>query len=297
MTWLLGIDAGGSNCRARLTDAAGNDIGQGRAGAANAAIGIDALRVVLADAIGQATASIPRDQRRDVRIGMGIAGITRPGIRDALAASDFGFGPVVLATDAQIAHLGAHGGGDGAILILGTGSAALLRIDGQESTIGGYGFPASDEGGGAALGLAAVRHALRTLDGRVPRTSFSEAVTARFDHDPARAVAWLARATPRDYAALAPLILDHANADDPTARAIVEDAARDIERVVDTMFARGVGRCTLVGGLAPHLQPWLRDDIVARLSPPLGDPLDGALLLAKKGAGSSSENCRFTDAR
>lgn len=297
MTWFLGIDAGGSNCRARLTDAGGNVIGTGRAGAANAAIGIDALRNVLTDTIEQAVVAIPEDRRRDVRIGMGIAGITRPGIREALTATDFGLGPVVFATDAQIAHLGAHGGGDGAILILGTGSAALLRIDGRESAIGGYGFPASDEGGGAALGLAAVRHALRTLDGRAPQSDFGAAVTARFDHDPTQAVAWLARATPRDYAALAPLILDHANAGDPTARAIVADAAGEVERFIDTIFARGVRRCTLVGGLAPHLRPWLRAPVAARLSLPFGDPLDGALRMAQKGSGGSSQNCEIAGLR
>ena len=280
MTFFLGIDAGGSNCRARLVDAAGREIGSGRAGAANAGIGIDALRAVLSEVIGQATAILSPMERAGVRVGMGIAGIRRPGIRAALEATDFGVRSVALASDAQIAHLGAHGGGDGAILILGTGSAALLRIAGQEVALGGYGFPVSDEGSGAALGLSAVRHALRALDGRTQWTPLADAISARFDHDTLRAVAWMAGASPRDYGALAPIVMDHADADDPIARSIVEDAAGHVERFIETIVARGVARCTLVGGLAARLYPWLRVRTVAHICPPLGDPLDGAIRLA-----------------
>lgn len=282
MTHYLGLDAGGSNCRARLIDARGAVLGEGRSGPANARIGIEALYATLMDTIGQAVAAagLPPPERRAIRAGMGIAGISRLGIRDALAALDFGVASVAFATDAQIANLGAHGGDDGAILIIGTGSAAKLRIGGEDFTIGGYGFPISDEGSAAALGLSAMRHALRALDGRTERTPLSAAVTERFGHDTTQAIAWMDRATPRDYGLLAPLVMDYAEADDPIARSIVEHAAGHIERFIETIFERGVTRCTLVGGLAPRISPWLRARTVARLSEPMGDPLHGALILA-----------------
>lgn len=282
MTHYLGLDAGGSNCRARLIDSHGAVLGEGRSGPANARIGIDALYATLMDTIGQAVAAagLSPPERAAIRAGMGIAGISRLGIRDALAALDFGVASVAFATDAQIANLGAHGGGDGAILIIGTGSAAKLRIGGEDFTIGGYGFPISDEGSAAALGLSAMRHALRALDGRTARTPLSAAVTERFGHDTTQAIAWMDRATPRDYGLLAPLVMDYAEADDPIARSIVEHAAGHIERFIEMIFERGVTRCTLVGGLAPRISPWLRARTVARLSEPMGDALDGALTLA-----------------
>ncbi|GGE72182.1 BadF/BadG/BcrA/BcrD ATPase family protein [Sphingomonas prati] len=282
MTYYIGIDAGGSNCRARLVDADGRVIGQGRAGAANAGIGIEALYATLMATAGQAIdeAGLSEVERATIRAGMGIAGITRMGMRAALEARDFGFASVAFATDAQIANLGAHGGQDGAILIIGTGSAAKLRIDGEDFTIGGYGFPISDEGSAAALGLSAMRHALRALDGRTRKTPLSAAVTEQFEHDTARAIAWMDQATPRDYGMFAPLVMDYAEANDPIARSIVEQAASHIERFIETIFERGVARCTLVGGLAPRMSPWLRARTVARLSAPLGDTLDGALRLA-----------------
>lgn len=282
MTYFLGIDAGGSNCRARLVDAKGQLLGRGQAGPANARIGIDALYRTLVDTADQAIAEagLSSEARAAIRAGMGIAGLTRLGIREALEALDFGFASVAFATDAQIANLGAHGGGDGAILIIGTGSAAKLRIDGQDHTIGGYGFPISDEGSAAALGLSAMRHALRALDGRTAKTPLSAAVTERFDHDTVRAIAWMDQATPRDYGTFAPLVMNYAEANDPIARSIVEHAVSHIERFIETIFERGVTRCVLVGGLAPRISPWLRARTVERLSSPLGDPLDGALRLA-----------------
>ena len=88
------------------------------------------------------------------------------------------------------------------------------------------------------------------------------------------------RATPADYAALAPIVIQHAQADDPIARSIVEDAAGHVERFIETIFERGAPACALLGGLAPHLRPWLRARTVAQLSEPQGDALDGALFLA-----------------
>jgi len=282
MTYFLGIDAGGSHCRARLVDASGRVIGTGQAGPANARIGIEPLYRTLLQSADQAVAAagLSPDQRATIRAGMGIAGLSRHGMREALAERDFGFAAVDFATDAQVAHLGAHAGGDGAILIIGTGSAAKLRIDGEESTIGGYGFPIAGEGSAAALGLSAMRHALRALDGRTRRTPLSAAVAEWFDHDTAKAIAWMDRATPRDYGVFAPLVMDYAEADDVIARSIVEDAAAHIERFIETIFARGVTRCTLVGGLAPRMSRWLRARTVERLSSPIGDALDGALRLA-----------------
>lgn len=282
MAYYLGIDAGGSNCRARLIGADGRVIGTGSGGTANARIGLDplyaTLRAVSEQAIAQA--GLAADQVATIRAGIGIAGISRPGVRDALRDFAFPFACVAYETDAFIANLGAHGGADGAILILGTGSIAQVRAEGHDFTIGGYGFPISDEGSGAALGLSAMRHALRALDGRSQATPLSRAVTARFNHDTAQAIAWMDGASPKDYGSFSPLVMDYAEAGDVIALSIVEDAVQHVERFIETIFARGATRCTLMGGLAPRLTPWLRARTVDRISPALGDALDGALYLA-----------------
>ena len=278
----LGIDAGGTHCRARLISSDGRIIGSGEAGPANTRIGMDRLRSTLIDVTQQAAeqAGLSLADLAQTSAGLGVAGISRPGAREQLDALDLPFAKAVFESDAAIANIGAHAGRDGAILIVGTGSAAYIQVAGAAFMIGGYGFPISDEGSGAALGLSAMRHALRALDGRTKPTPLSSAVTGRFDHTTSRIIAWMDEATPRDYAAFAPLVLDCAEANDEIAVSIVEDAVLHVERFIETIFRRGAPRLALVGGLAHRYTPWLRGRTAARLSSPAGDALDGALHLA-----------------
>ncbi len=292
MRYLLGIDAGGTHSRARLTNLEGAVLGEARAGPANARIGLESLHAVLTSVSGSAVAAagLGESDLPLIRAGMGIAGVSRPGMLRAASQLAFPFGAVHLESDAAIANLGAHLGEDGATLVLGTGSVAYIKIGDSSITMGGYGFPISDEGSGAALGLSAMRHALRALDGRTKPTPLSAAVTARFDHDTGRAIEWMDQATPRDYAEFAPMIMDYAEKNDEIARSIVEDAVRHVERFIETIFEQGAPRCALAGGLSRRLRPWLRERTAAKLSEAKGDALDGALILARKASSDQASS-------
>ena len=56
----------------------------------------------------------------------------------------------------------------GAILIAGTGSAGLIYREGRLRTCSGRGFPISDLGSGAWLGLRAIQQSLLCHDGILP---------------------------------------------------------------------------------------------------------------------------------
>jgi len=284
MRYFLGVDAGGSHSRARLADPEGAVLGEARAGPANARIGLESLHAVLTSVSGSAVAAagLGESDLPLIHAGMGIAGVSRPGMLRAVAQLACPFGAVQFESDAAIANLGAHLGEDGATLVLGTGSVAYIKIGDSSITMGGYGFPISDEGSGAALGLSAMRHALRALDGRTKPTPLSAAVTAKFDHDTGRAIEWMDRATPRDYAEFAPMIMNYAEKNDEIARSIVEDAVRHVERFIETIFDRGAPRCALAGVLPRRLRPRLRERTAARVREAKGDALDGALILARQ---------------
>ena len=282
MNYYLGIDSGGTATKARLTDANGKILSEAKGGAANARIGLEALHGQLMEVCTSAIseAGIKDDAFRSIRCGMGIAGINRMGMKAHLQALPFPFANVQFSSDAMVANLGAHLGGDGAILILGTGSVGLVKRGEDSSSIGGYGFPISDEGSGAALGLSAIRHALRALDGRTKPTPLSQAVTKQFEHAIPRVIKWMDGAAPGDYASFAPLVMDYADNGDEIALSIVRDAALHVERFIETIIARGAPRCVLMGGVSERMKPWLRQRVVAQIDDPLGDALDGALILA-----------------
>jgi glucosamine kinase len=178
--------------------------------------------------------------------------------------------------------LGAHGGRDGGIVILGTGSVGFAHVKGRELRIGGYGFPISDEGSGADFGLRAVKLALRAHDGRASPTPFLLEVMRLLGPDAFTLVAWAEHATATEYASLAPVALSFAESGDPSAKEIVAEGARHVDVLIRSLTQFGAPRISLLGGLAARLVQWLSPAVERVLSPPEGDALAGALLLARE---------------
>lgn len=278
----LGVDGGGTGCRARVETAEGEVLGQGLAGPATTRLGIEqawaSVRTAMEAAIAEA--ELRPEDIAGIAAGVGLAGVGRKGALEALRALPHPFASIVFISDGLAACLGAHGGRDGAIVIAGTGSIGIGRVAGRDLRVGGYGFPISDEGSGADLGLQAVRLALRARDGRIEPTALLREVMARFKDDPAEAVAWMDRATATDYAAFAPLVMRHADQGDAAGRRIVQDAAGQIDALVRALFDQGAPRVALLGGLSSAIEPWLSPDVRRRLKPAEGDAVSGAIIAA-----------------
>lgn len=283
MDLYLGIDAGGTHTRARLVDAGGRAIGSGESGPANTRIGLPEALQAVRDAYMRALdeAGLGEEHLSSIRAGLGIAGLNRRGVLPGLQEHDFPFRSIAFASDAAIANLGAHGGGDGAIVIVGTGSIGFGRVGEEVFTIGGYGFPISDEGSGADLGMRAIRHSLWARDGRIPHSPMTEQVIEHFQGSAGEIVDWASKATPTDYAAFAPMVMDHAVQGDPVAEPIVQRAALRLDRLIRVLLDRGAPHCCLMGGVAARMRDWLAASIRERLREPMGDGLDGAILLAR----------------
>ena len=183
------------------------------------------------------------------------------------------------ANDALAGCLGAHGGGDGALVIAGTGSAAIARVGGRETVIGGRGFLLGDDGSTARVGAEAIRAALRAHDGVGPASSLTEEVMRRFG-DPLTATQWALTAKPAGYGAFMPLVFERAAAGDAVALTIVAAAARAIDALIAATRALGATRVVLVGGMNPAITPYLVEASRAVLRDPLYDDADGAILIA-----------------
>jgi glucosamine kinase len=259
-------------------------LGGGISGPATTRIGVEkAWRSIMeASEAAAAQAGLQREDFSRLHAGIGLAGLGRRGAEAALKRIAHPFASVNFISDGMAACLGAHSGADGAIVIAGTGSVGVGLIDGREIRLAGYGFPISDEGSGADIGLQVVRLALRAADRRGDRSPLLSEVLGAFDHDPYQAVAWSEEARATDYAALAPLVLRHANQGDPIGRRIVERAADAIGDLLDLFLARGIDRLSLLGGLSEAIAPWLTPDLRSRLKRPDADAVSGAWLLARR---------------
>jgi glucosamine kinase len=282
----LGIDGGGTRCRARLADAAGNVLGEGEAGPANIRQGLEECFRAVRDATGQcvAQAGLPGDP--PIVACLALAGASEPA--EAAAArgySGHGFRRMLVTTDAHAACVGAHRGEDGGVIVVGTGSIGWAIVGGRQHRVGGWALPVSDEGSGAWLGCEALRRTLWAHDGRAAWTPLLRAISEQLGSDPSAIVRWTGSARPRDFAALAPLVVEHAHRSDAEARALMRLAARHVDALAARLAAHGASRLALAGGLARSLEPWLSSKTRKSLVAPAGDALDGALRLARAAAG------------
>lgn len=282
-TLFLGVDGGGTRCRARLETADGRVLGQGVSGPASMRFGIQAASASILGAAREALAHAGMDESALGRIyaGIGLAGTGQIGARQALQAWQHPFAKAWFEGDGYLAWLGAFGGDEGGIVVCGTGSIGVT-YRGKTIRVGGYGFPVSDEGSGAHIGLNAIRYSLRTLDGRAQPTAFAQEILERFNSDPAVVVRWSETANATDYAAFAAIVIKHSNAGEPAASNLLRDAAVHIAGLAEAVLARGAPRVALVGGLVEFIRPWIPPATAARLTDPQADAMAGGILLAKR---------------
>ncbi len=127
------------------------------------------------------------------------------------------------------------------------------------------------------------------LSGLQPASALTDDILAEFGGDPVAMMNWAREAKPGDFGAFAPRVFEHAAALDPVAREIALKAARAIGALTRGVVALGAERVALVGGVGEALRPYFEPDIGARLSPPLYDPTDGAILFVGGAVASQRE--------
>ena len=279
---ILGVDGGGTQCRARLARRSGAVLGEGKSGPANLRLGLlDAVAAVL-DAAGQCltAAGLPPAALGDTVACLALAGASEPIELAAARRHALPFRQTIVTTDAEAACVGAHDGRDGAIIVVGTGSIGWCVAEGRRYRVGGWGLPVSDEGSGGWLGLEAIRRVLWAHDRRIDWSPMLSEIIGRFDGDPHAIVRWAATARPAEYAAFAPLVFEHAKRGDAVASDLIGHAAGHIDKLAAQLVAAGAERIALVGGLAAAIEPHLAAGTRRPLVPPQGDPLTGALRIA-----------------
>jgi len=282
--YIIGVDGGGSGTRVRLARPDGTELARANGAASSLAHGIEAAWAAIEASVAQAFASaaIARPRHDQLAIGLGLAGASTRHRCPLFLERNPGYAAIVLDTDAYTTLLGAHGGRPGAVVALGTGSVgAVLQADGQRREVGGWAFPAGDEGGAAWMGLLAMNHAQQTLDGRAAPGALSRAVIAACGGGDDALRDWIATAGQSAYATLAALVLEHGAAD-PAAGVILYDAGLQVAQIAHALDPAGQLPLALCGGLAAPLARYLPHSLRERLSAPTADSAAGALELIRR---------------
>jgi N-acetylglucosamine kinase-like BadF-type ATPase len=240
---LLGVDGGGSATTAWLADREGTVLGRGQGGPSSLkAVGPQKAQESLAAAISAAFCDASRTPRPVEVACLGLAGFDRPDDQRLLTEWSDRLGwarKLLLVNDGALILAAGTPEGWGLGVIAGTGSIAVGRTpDGRTVRAGGWGHLIGDEGSAYAVSLAALRWVARRADGRDGHETRdplsdrlrdtlgirnpSELVTTIYSPEFDRA----------RIAALAPLVVECAQADRLVAERILLPAARDLADMV-----------------------------------------------------------------
>lgn len=283
MNFVLGIDGGGTSCRAALATGDGAVIGRAKSGAANIRTDLTGARTHIVEAARQAFIAAGQDPDLIPQTPaiLGLAGANVGTYRQQLEAI-LPFSISRVETDAEIALEGAVGSGDGAMAILGTGTAYMARKGGTSRAIGGWGFQVGDQGSGARIGRDLLEQTLLAHDGVRPGSPLTDSMMATFRNNPEDVVEFTTNAKPGDFGGFAPKVFEHAEKGDAVANWIVDKAVGDVEASLGALDLSHDTPLCLLGGLAPLYAPRLSQRYQALLKAPLDDALGGAVQMAAR---------------
>ncbi len=305
---VAGIDGGATRTRAVIAAADGTILGSGAGGPSNYDnVGTDVAAASIREAVHAARAQARLGNEPLASMFLGMAGVVSATDRatiirmvtDAQLAAP---GVVTVDHDIRIAHAGGLGGGEGIVLIAGTGSSSYGRTrDGRHHRTG-WGFLLDDRGSGYFLGLQAMIATVMEADGRGGPTSLSGTVRSLFgisDIDDILRAVYHAGVPVAQIASLAPAVIVAGESGDAVAINILATGARELARMVETV-ARALGftgrpfPVTMVGGLVdrPGFYRRLVVDALHDLLPggtivePALPPVAGAVILALAATGT-----------
>jgi N-acetylglucosamine kinase-like BadF-type ATPase len=305
-THFLGIDGGGTKTAAVLLDDEAEEIARAVSGPSNYhSAGLGVAEASLRDAIHRVLSAAGMKTDDVAAIGLGLAGVARPGDADvarAMLSRVARFPRAVITHDAETALVGGVGRRHGVVLIVGTGAIAYgVNGQGEARRADGWGYVIGDEGSGLWIGQEGLRAIARACDGRGPATVLKDTLLSHLGLADVNDLVTLVYAD--DFgvpalAGLAPLVSQAARAGDGAAQAILREAGGRLSEAVGAVV-RGLSmtdeafEVVLMGGVL-QARDTVRETVVAALGPiapraeviePRYDAAIGAALLAKEGGG------------
>jgi N-acetylglucosamine kinase-like BadF-type ATPase len=177
-------------------------------------------------------------------------------------------------------------------LISGAGSVCLGRApDGRTLRVGGWGPLLGDEGSGYQMALSALRLSTQTADERNNASALLKTVLHHWSLPNALALirhVYAPGMTGAEIANLAPAVIELAESGDATAKALVDESARELASQVDTVIRRlalknpplALSGNLLRGNLRQPVQAAIKSTIATITY--VADPCLGAVTLARR---------------
>ena len=278
---IIGVDGGGTGCRAAIGTVADGMIARAQGGRAN--LTSDPVttfeNIIATVALAAKNAGISTSALKNAVAHIGVAGVvTAQDIQRMRLGMPYK--TTTVTDDRPTALIGALGGQYGHLLSVGTGTIAAVNAAHGMAFVGSWGFQVSDHGSGAWLGRAALEQVLLCHDRMAQHTDLTRDIFATFNNDPRAIVSLCATAKPGDYAALAPVIVAQAKTGDLWGQRIMHAGAQHLTNMLGALDFRVGQPLCLTGGIGPHYAPYLPARYLDGYQDARGSALDGAFELA-----------------
>lgn len=256
MSYVLGIDGGGSKTVCILMDDTHQVLGRGQAGASNyQSIGQEAALKSLESAIYAASNEALKltNNIKIAAVCLGLAGVGRAKdieIVESLFKNlqnskylplkwDLHPSNIVICNDALIALVGGVGHSVGIVVAVGTGSIVFGRnSQGKTKRVGGWGYILGDEGSAYQIAVRGMQAALKAYDGRQRNTRLIEDFKQHLglvSIEDLIEVIYRRSWGVKQIAALAPIVDLAAVSGDEVANNIINDAVRELVKATSTV--------------------------------------------------------------
>lgn len=267
----LGIDAGGTRTRWALAAGGGEIVAEGHVRGLTALQMVDARRENVAGTLALLAKDVLALAKPD-RVHAGFTGFGEGigNLADLVAAPlGLSVSAVALGSDIETAYRDLFAPGEGYVVYAGTGSvAAFIDAAGVLHRAGGRGVTLDDGGGGFWIAREALRHVWRAEDERPGSWHDSPMAKALFERiggaDWSFTRRYVYGGDRGDIGRLALAVAESADRD-PAARAILEQAGRELARLGGAMIGRYGPRPVTLSGRAATLHPLIADTMRAAL--------------------------------
>ena len=283
MNYLIGVDGGGTGCRAAVADASGTILARAQSGPANIATDYANARQNIMNSIHSAwrLAGLEQDSMNDADCALGLAGANVGEFAQRMKAS-LPFQNCIVTDDRATTMKGALGDEDGCIAVVGTGSFYSGRYNGVEKNIGGWGFLVGDDGGGARLGQDLLRRVIHCFDEIHQHSELTRNTLSEFKDSPQAIVEFAMKAKPNDFGKFVPVIVDAARGGDLHGIALVRATVVAIQVCINKVGYVPESRLFMLGGLGSILLEFMDSDYSSASIHPRGDALSGAIGMARQ---------------
>ncbi len=295
-TFFIGIDSGGTKAELSIKDNKERIIYNNTFKARHYSIyGLEKVANFLKDIIENSLNKKKLDIKNCKGICIGLAGVREKKDKRELKKrmiNLLGFENIIIESDSMIALYGAFGKKDGLMLICGTGSILIGRINNEFIRIGGWGWRIGDYGSGTEIGRNAIKQLVKEYDSKKNLSELSKAIEKEFSINRKNILKQVYQNN-FEFQKIVPLVLMYAERRDKDAKRIIEKAVEELLLhfkifYIKTKYYRRVGVAfsgSIIEGdniLSKSLKREIKRNYKSlEIIDKINKPTEGAIILAK----------------